>query len=112
MKHKLRKVTNHIPAGEYQGTIIGQNLSSDGRFLWLTIEVEKMNSDLSVCMLFGGVMYFNFAKYLADDNGEVDTDDFLYTVVRFTVEDKKTDDNVYSKLKKFSPVLEEEGEKD
>lgn len=112
MKKKLQKVTNHITAGDYQGTIIEQNESSDGKFLWLKIKIDDVDSVLSISIYLDGVMFYNFAKYFSDDNGEIDTEDFLDTMVQFTVADKKSGDNIYSKLTKLSPVFEEEVEKD
>ena len=112
MKMQLKEVTNHIPAGDYQGTIVEQNESSDGKFLWLKIKVDEAESTLSTSIYLNSVMFYNFAKYFADDNGEIDTEDFLDTMVQFTVADKKCGDNIYSKLTKLSPVFEEEVEKD
>lgn len=112
MKMQLKEVTNHIPAGDYQGTIVEQNESSDGKFLWLKIKVDEAESTLSTSIYLNGVMFYNFAKYFADDNGELDTEEFLNAEVQFSVADKQSGDNIYSKLTKLSPVFEEEVEKD
>ena len=112
MKIKPKEVTNHIPAGDYQGTIVEQNESSDSKFIWLKINVEELDIDLNVSVSLGGVMFYNFAKHFMDDNGEVDTEDFLYTEIMFSVADKKIGDNLYSRLTKLNPVFEEEVEKD
>ena len=112
MKMQLKEVTNHIPAGDYQGTIIEQNESSDGKYLWLKIKVEDLDIDFNVSISLGGVMFYNYAKYFIDDDGEVDTEDFLDTMIMFSVADKKIGNNVYSRLTKLNPVFEEEVEKD
>ena len=107
MKLKLKNVTNHLTPGDYQGTIVKQNESYNGQFLWLRIEVDEIDSDFNVSIHLDSPMFFNFAKHFANKKGELDTEKFLDAKIRFSVADNEVNDNIYSKLTKIVPVFEE-----
>lgn len=102
--------THHVPEGEYFGTIREANLSSDGKYFWFVIDVECLERRLNISVYVNHPLFVNFAQNYIDDNGELETDDFVDSFIKFSVIDKKINGNIYSKFSALEPMFEDEEE--
>lgn len=109
MKFKIKSYAKRIPEGSYTGVIREVYASSDSHYLWFTIDVDDSNKCLNISVPINSIVLNDFAVYFADkSSGEVDSDDFIDTMIEFTVYDKEINGEVYSKIKKITPVLDED----
>lgn len=108
MKLKPQKVVGKIPAGTYEGVIRQQYENHDGSSIWLKLEVEGIEDLLLVSLPLNSVALNNFAADLADENGEVDTEDWIDTMIRFAVVDRIVGGETYSRIQKMEAIMEEE----
>ena len=104
---KPRFVTGHIPEGDYEGVIREVSESYDSKYLWMKVEINGMDELLNISVPLDSVVLNNFAIHFCNQNGEADTDDFIHTVIEFTVADKVVGSETYSKFTKLLPVTEE-----
>ena len=106
MKFRPQKVAGHFPAEKYRGVIVEQKPTPDERFIWLLIEVEGKSSMLNITIPTGSMLFNSFASAFADSNGEVDTTDFVDTVIEFTLKDKEINGAIYSRFATLEAVME------
>ena len=109
MKFKVMTI-HHAPEGEYCGTIREANLSSDGKYFWFVIDVEDLKRKLNISIPVNHPLFINFAQDYIDDNGELETDDFIDSFIKFSVIDKEINGNVYSKFSALESIFEDEEE--
>lgn len=112
MKLVIDNYVNHLPPGNYKGYIVKETESEDSKYLWLNIELMNENTVLNISIPTKSFILQNFAKYFVVKDNEVDTSDFINTLVDFTVEDKKINDDVFSKFKRLIPIFDNEEETD
>lgn len=106
MKFTPKNYVGHLPEGKYQGIITEQSESADKKYLWLKIAVEgEADTILNISISLNSMILNNFAKYYEDTNGEVDTEDFVDSLIDFSVQDKVVGENVYSKFATLMPVF-------
>ena len=110
MRIQVVSTTNNMPEGNYIGTIVYQSISRDNKYLWLNIEVDGYNTLLNISISLASNLLNNFAMNFADQNGDVDTEDFLNSRITFTLLNKEYDGKIYSKFSSLEPILEEEEE--
>lgn len=108
MIFKPQHVVGRIPAGNYQGTILEENTSPDERYLWLKIAVDGIDEKLNIAIPTASALFHSFASLFANKLGEVDTSDFVDTVIEFAVKDKEVNGTTYSRFSKLEPIMEEE----
>lgn len=108
MKLKLQKITGHIPQGSYQGVITEESVSFDGKYLWMKIELKDYIEILNISIPINSVLFNQFALCFQDDDGNVDTEDFIDTEIKFTVGDKTIGVVTYSKFLTLEPVWEDD----
>lgn len=54
-------------------------------------------------------MLFNsFSSDFVDENGTVETEDFVDTEIEFTVKDRDINGEIYSRFSKINAIMEEE----
>lgn len=94
---KCNKV-NHLPEGEYFGTIIDVAVGKNENYVWFTINVAKVNKVLSVSVDINYKLYNNFIENFFNEIGEVDSDDVIGTKIKFSLIDKTFNDVTYSKF--------------
>lgn len=108
MKFTPKNYVGYLPEGEYHGTITGQSESADEKYLWLKIAVEgETDTTLNISVPTNSVLFNQFSMYYADDNNQVDTEDFVGTLIEFSVKDKVVGNNVYSKFVTLTPVFDD-----
>ncbi len=104
MKIKPQNITAKIPNGEYTGNIIEQSQSADMHFQWFKIEVDGIKDILNVSLPIDSVLFNEFAMCFCDENGEMDTEYFVDTPIRFTVISRNINGMEYSKLRTIEPI--------
>lgn len=107
MIFKPQKITGRIPEGNYTGVIIEQSSSSDERYVWLKIEVEGIEAIFNVAIPVSSMTFNKFAQTFSNSNGEVNTEDFIDTMIEFSVTDREINGEIYSKIKTIEAVLED-----
>ncbi len=109
MNIPLQKLTGLLPEGEYSGTIIETSVSTDMKYLWLKIEVDDTSDEiLNISMPINSVLFDKFARCFVEDSDVVNTDDFVNTMIKFTLKDRTSSiGETFSKFVKISPIYEE-----
>ena len=107
MIFKPQKITGRIPEGNYTGVIIEQSSSSDERYIWLKIEVDDLDEIFNVSISVNSMIFNKFAQFFSNPNGEVNTEDFIDTMIEFSVTDREINGEIYSKIKTIEAVLED-----
>lgn len=108
MRIQVVQTTNNLPEGNYTGTIIYQSVSNDNKYLWLNVGVDGQNAELNISIALASNLFNNFAMHFADENGELDTEDFLNKRISFTLFNKEINEKIYSKFSSLEPIFEEE----
>lgn len=108
MLFKHQKITGHYNHGNYKGTIVEQTASSDERYLWLKIHVDEKESLLNIAIPCASMIFNEFASVFADEDGNVDTADFVDTEIEFTLKDCEINGTVYSRFAKVNAVMEDD----
>lgn len=109
MRIQVVEAVNHMPEGNYTGTIVYQSVSNDNKYLWLNIAVDGQNSELNISIALASNLLNNFAIHFADEKGELDTEDFLNTRISFSLFNKEINEKIYSKFSSLEPIFDEEG---
>ena len=112
MNIQLQNITGHLPEGEYTGTITEATVSMDIKYLWLKIKVDgTSNETLNISMPINSVLFDKFARCFSEDLNVVNTDDFINTMIKFTLKDRESlTGEIYSKFVKIVPFFEDEEE--
>ncbi len=112
MNIQLQNITGRLPEGEYTGTITETTVSMDIKYLWLKIRVDgTSNETLNISLPINSVLFDKFARFFAEDSTVVDTDDFVNTLIKFTLKDRESSTGEkYSKFINISPVFRSEEE--
>ena len=108
MRIQVVSTTNQMPEGNYTGKIVYQSISKDNRYLWLNVEVDGYSSLLNISISLASNLLNNFAMNFADEQGDVDTEDFVDTRISFTLFNKEYDEKIFSKFSSLEPIFEEE----
>ena len=108
MKIKPQNLTGHIPPGRYNGTIIEQRESSDQRYLWLKIDVEERDVILNIAIPCASVIFNDFAKAFVDKQGYVNTEDFVDTMIEFSLKNYELNDSIYSRFTALNAIMEDD----
>lgn len=107
---KPQNLTGHIPPGNYKGYILEQRPSVDNRYLWLKIQPENQNIILNITIPCASVVFNDFALDFANDKGIVNTEDFIDTMVEFTLKDYEVNGTIYSRFSALKAILEDDEE--
>lgn len=107
MKFKVKKYSNHIEAGEYIGHISEIFTGTDDKYVGMRIITEGSDVIYSTSLAFNSVIFQQFSVCYMDENGIADTDDMQGSLIRFTVEDRETSNDIISKIVKIEPMSEE-----
>lgn len=112
MNIQLQNITGHLPEGDYTGTITEATVSMDIKYLWLKIKVDgTSNETLNISMPINSVLFDKFARCFSEDLNVVNTDDFVNTMIEFTLKDREAlAGEIYSKFVKIVPFFEDEEE--
>lgn len=112
MNIQLQNITGRLPEGEYTGTITEATVSMDIKYLWLKIQVDgTSNETLNISMPINSVLFDKFARCFSEDLNVVNTDDFVNTMIKFTLKDRESlTGEIYSKFVKILPFFEDEEE--
>lgn len=108
MKLKLNQIVGRISEGNHKGVIRKQTISSDRKYQWFQIEVNGVEETLNISVPFDSIIFNQFAQAFCDENGEIDTEDFVDVEIEFTVSDKSINGVVYSKFQSLQALMEEE----
>ncbi len=108
MRIQVFKTTNNLPEGSYTGTIVYQSVSKDDKYLWLNVAIDGEKTELNISIALASNLLNNFAMNFADENGDLDTEDFLNVKISFTLIDREINGKIYSKFSSLEPVFEEE----
>ena len=108
MKLTLQKLTGHIPDGNYQGYIVEQSVSDDGKYLWIKIEIEGMPELFNTSIATSSLLFHIFCRDFDTANNEIETEDFMNVMVAFTVKDHIIYGQTYSKIVSLRAILEDE----
>ena len=106
MYFKPIKITTYIPSGIYEGAIIEQSCSSDERYLWIKIEIEGFEEIFNTSLSVNSVLFNNFSQAFKNNDGIVNTEDFVNTMIRFSVTDRTIRGQTYSKINSIEAILE------
>ena len=93
---------NHIKEGDYFGKILTESESTDGKYLWLKIEIDEIILNISISA--NSPVLANFCKEIAlaeniKDLSKFDTKFLVNKYVNLTLVDKEINSEIYSKIK-------------
>lgn len=103
---QLQQIVENIEEGSYSGWIKSCSVSQNGEYIWFKIKLDNTNFILNTSLPIAGKVFNDFAVNFVDENGNLDTKDFLNVNIDFSVVDRKINEKVYSKIIKIIPKEE------
>lgn len=110
MKISVTNYVNHMPEGGYRGYISAVSASNDNRYLWFKVEILDETAVLNISLPINSFLCQNFSKYFIDENGEAETEEFIGSLIDFSITDKVINGVTYSKFTRLEPVFKEDEE--
>ena len=100
------RITNHLEKGGYEGSISRVDFNENKGYFIIEIIVDR-NTVFNTTFSTKNIIFNNFACYFLTEDGMLDENEMLHSVVKFNVVDNVTENSIKSRVTSLEPVFEE-----
>ena len=100
------RITNHLEKGCYEGSISRVDFNENKGYFIIEIVVDR-NTVFSTAFSTKNMIFNNLACYFLTEDGMLDENEMLHSVVKFNVVDNVTENSIKSRVTSIVPVFEE-----